>query len=327
MHEFLLTYNSKSTDECIRLANKAHNYYFENALKYKKEFIATSLEFINAIESKIKSKAQIDDIKKALAKIGYKGAMLTFICNEINFIKNRMTILSKHPEFIDRDNLFILENTARFMEFIIPYTCSKVKEVVEDRRKFSFKQIIMHEYTFFDFPSKELRETKKYIGAFYESGWRAQKYLNGYEFIRRHLNENDPKIKDFLDKYGVFDAFSSIIFARMANEQLLKYLSDKNPIFWKHIEKYLLSDKKENKGKIVNLLKEKDYDHIFITTYKRLKALQDANIINELIKNEVDFINKKGNNVAHNGASLFYYSCYYNLQLLSYLKNKYLGVK
>ena len=105
------------------------------------------------------------------------------------------------------------------------------------------------------------------------------------------------------------------MFARMANEQCMKYLSSRHKGFWDHIRPHIVASKEE-KDKII---KEQLNDDPGIRIPGRIDALKKIGVLNELIAKEVELVNKRGNNVAHSGRATPFWTCYHNLELLDYL--------
>lgn len=313
-HEYSKT-GRFETDACIDLANKAHNYYFEDPLKYKIEFAKTAKQFFNAINEKFITRTKEENIKDALQKFfGTNHAKSQYFTTELFGINKRLDIIIKNPNLVDRNTLFVLDHTARFIEIILPYACS-VKEEVEMNRKFSFEGIVDKEFNFFKNDLSEYEENV-YLQAFYDNGWRAQKNLNGFAFIKKHLNIENTAVSTFYKKYGGYDTFSSLIFARMANEQYLKYLSSIHNEFWDSLREFLpapIVDK---------VIANKDNNDIAIKIPNRIDALCKAKVLNELIANEVKLVNVRGNNIAHHGIPGVYSSCYHNLEVLNYLNQR-----
>ncbi len=317
MHEYKKTGRSE-TDKCLELANKAHNLYFEDAIKNKVEFAKITQEFIKAIEDKFKKKAGEENFEKALKKYFGKGTGKNeFFAREFSHIKKRLAFIVSKPNLVDEKTKFILDHTARFIEVILPYICG-VEEQVEKNKKFTYRDIISKELTFFSLHDCNVSKNK-YLDAFYESGWRAQKNINGFMFIRNHLNLDDPVVKEFYSNYGGLDYISSIIFARMANEQFMKYLSSKNDRFWEYIRKFINKGSSDEKDEVIN---NHLNDSRIIDVSSRINALEKAGVLNDLIANEVRLVNSRGNSVAHKALPGFYSTCYHNLELLNYL-NKY----
>lgn len=319
MHEYRKT-GRIETDNCIELANKAHNYYFSNPLKYKNEFARTAQDFFKAIERKFiaRTSEQNININEALNKFFRNNKdKYQYISTELFAIKDRLNIIINNPSLINESTLFVLDHTARFIEIILPYACS-VKEEVEHNRKFSFEGIADKEFKFFKHILSD-DENNKYLQSFYENGWRAQKDLNGFAFIKNYLDLNNPVVKEFYTNYGGYDNFSSLIFARMANEQFMKYLSKKHDKFWNYLKSCLNPYSPAKNDKII---KGRDNEDKGITIPSRIEALGKAGVLNELIVREAKLVNSRGNNIAHHGIPGVYSSCYHNLELLNYL-NKY----
>ena len=67
MHEYNLTGRAE-TDNCLRLANKAHNLYFDDVIRNKVQFINAASEFYDAIEQKFMQRNQAQDLFVALDK-------------------------------------------------------------------------------------------------------------------------------------------------------------------------------------------------------------------------------------------------------------------
>ena len=106
----------------------------------------------------------------------------------------------------------------------------------------------------------------------------------------------------------------------MANEQFLKYLSNKHNSFWNHIESFL--DERLSPDAKSRIVTNHFNDDISIKIPMRINALLKAGILNELLANELKLINSRGNNIAHHGISGVYSTCYHSLETLGYL-NKY----
>ena len=318
MHEYRKT-GRIETDNCLILANKAHNYYFSNPLQYKVEFARTARDFFKAIEGKFTARTSEQNINEALKKFfGSNKDKYQYISTELFAIKDRLNIIINNPSLINESTLFVLDHTARFIEIILPYACS-VKEEVEHNRKFSFEGIADKEFKFFKHILFD-NEHNKYLQSFYDNGWRAQKYLNGFAFIKNYLDLNNPVVKEFYTNYGGYDNFSSLIFARMANEQFMKYLSGKHDRFWNYLKSCLNPTTPDNiKDKIIEGRNNEDKG---ISMPSRIEALGKAGVLNELIVREAKLVNSRGNNIAHHGIPGVYSSCYHNLELLNYL-NKY----
>jgi hypothetical protein len=317
MHEYQLTGRAE-TDKCLKLANKAHNYYFNNPLEYKLEFAKAAKEFFEAIEQKFLSKTNETRLLDAIKKY-FKGNMskIQFFSLDLLAIKDRLNIIINNPNLVDTKTVFVLDHTARFIEVIIPYICD-VKEEVEHNKKFNYKSLMENELTFFDLPMNESRND--YLYAFYENCFRAQKNLNGFSFIRDHLNLSDEVVDRFYHKYGIRDYFSSLIFARMANEQFMKYLTFKHPKFWDNLKPCL--DSRLSEEKMNEIISNKNVDDRLISMPSRIDALGKTGVLNELIVREAKLVQSRGNNIAHYGIPALYPSCYHNLEVLNYL-NKY----
>lgn len=331
MYEYKKT-GRADTDKCIELANKAHNYYFDDPLQNKLEFAKTAKEFFNAIEYKFIKRTSEDNIDKALKKFFNKNlGKYAYISTELYAIKDRLNIIIKNPSLVDEKTKFVLDHTARFIEAILPYACS-VEIEVEHHKKFTsiLYEESQKEFKFFEhivYDSKTgsyvlYSDTVKnrYLQAFYDNGWRAQKELNGLSFIKQFLNMDNPKIEQFYINYAGRDNFSSLTFARMANEQFMKYLSEQHTEFWNYLENCLpkkLSDDAKNK-----IISSRINDNKDISLPARISALGMAGILNELIVREAILVNSRGNNIVHHGYPIEYSSCYHNLELLNYL-NKY----
>ena len=67
MHEYRKT-GRIETDNCLELANKAHNYYFSSPLQYKTEFAIIARDFFKAIEGKFTARTNEQNINEALKK-------------------------------------------------------------------------------------------------------------------------------------------------------------------------------------------------------------------------------------------------------------------
>ena len=319
MHDYRMT-GRKETDECLKLANKAHSYYFEDPLRYKLEFAKAAKEFFESIERKFCSRTKKSELDDALEQL-YEGnkSKIQYISTELKAVKKRLDIIIKNPGLIDKKTKFVLDYTARFIEIILPYACGDIKEEVENNRKFNFKNIVENEFVFFNKPDSK-NVDNDYLNAFYENSWRVQVNLNSFNFIKDHLNMNDSAVSNFYRRYGGIDTFSSLIFARMANEQFMKYLSLKYDSFWKNLGPCLpKSYSEEKKDKIIST---KDVEDQRILMPSRIWALGKAGVLNELIVSEVLLVNTRGNNIAHYGSSGIYSSCYHNLEILNYL-NRY----
>ena len=330
MHEYRKTGRTE-TDKCLELANKAHNYYFNDPLRYKLEFARTAKDFFKAIEDKFCARTKEEKPNDALKEYFKDNqGKYKYITTELFAIKDRLNIIINDPSLIDERTLFVLDHTARFIEIILPYACS-VKEEVEHNKKFTriLQEEVQKEFTFFkhrvydnnDGTYKLVSSTvsNKYLQAFYDNGWRAQKELNGLFFIKNYLDLTNPKLKEFYENYGGVDYFSSLTFSRLANEQFMKYLSEKNNKFWSCLES--CSDIKDPKKK-KEIIANHDNENEAIKIPTRIDTLGKAGILNKLIVREARLVNTRGNNIVHLAIPIEYSSCYHNLQLLNYL-NKY----
>ena len=325
MHNYLLT-GRTDTDRCISLANTAHNYYFANKIGNAKIFAITAKEFFDEIKKHICKRTQNDENNFDIALIKHftKDGILneskySYFQVELEFNSKRLNYIIDNPSLINEKTVFILDYVARFIEVCLCYSCGEIKQEVEEKRKFNFKGIADVELPFFKL--KDSNVQNKYLKAFYENAWRSQKNLNGFSFMKDKFNFYDKEVDYFYKSYGVIDYFASLIFARLANEQFLKFLSSKHSQFWNHLfdclPRYL---KNEVKQEIIEKCDNEDRN---INIPIRIEALKKAGIINKLIANELKLVNQRGNNIVHQGLTGFYLTCYHNLQVLDYLNKTY----
>ncbi len=324
MKEYVLT-GRKSTDECLKAANEAHNLYFADKLGNAKEFAEKAALFFNLIGGKFQehakreADAEIKSTKEALGIIFKKvPGTATFLSNELDSMKFRLKIISKKPYLVKKDKLFILDYVARFMEAILPYACD-VKEEVEHHSKFDLKELARQEFHFFK-PDEGYDVENDYLYGFFESAWRAQKSLNGFAFMEGYVEDSfEPKIRRFYETYGRMDVLGASVFIRMANEQYLKYLISVHPEFWDHLAPSLpayLNDAK--KAKIVENRNINDPD---LKVPSRISGLKEAKVLDDLIGNEIYALNTRGNAIAHRCEAPLFSTCYHGLETLNYLKN------
>lgn len=327
MYDYELT-GRPETDKCIALANKAYKYYFKNPIVYAKEFAITAKDFFKAFEEKICSRENEikfnDALKKHFTRDGYfNESKYEYFFTELRANRIRLNTIIDKSSLINNDTVFILEYVARFIEIIIRYLSDDVRDLVDKNRKFNLKGIADVELTFFKFPKNINNIKNNYLYAFYINAWSAQKNLNGFTFMKNYLKLHNPHVlydsyvEQFFDSYGVGDSFSSLIFARMANEQYLKYLSSKTDEFWNHVYSSL-NNKMRDEVKFA-IVQRRNNDDKDISIPTRIKALSKAGVFNELISIELELVNSRGNNIVHQGFPGFYASCYHNLQVLNYL--------
>ena len=319
MHEYNLTGRAE-TDNCLRLANKAHNLYFDDVIRNKVQFINAASEFYDAIEQKFMQRNQAQDLFVALDK-QYAGnkSKSEYFKTELKGIRKRLKILKANPNLANENTRFVLDHTARFMEVILPHACS-VKEEVEHHRKFDYSSIVNHEMTFFKLLRDEEKEgLKSYVISFYDASWRTQKNLNGLMFVKNYLNSHynvgdDPFIAHFFKDYGIYDYISCLTFARLANEQFLRYYTDKFGLYpaGKIIEKGRTKEGNPITAKIIG------NDDKAITIPRRIEDLKGKRHLDELIANEAYMLNERGNNIVHQGLPGIFSTCYNCLELLNY---------
>lgn len=162
MHEYVMT-DRIETDKCLKLANKAHNFYFINPLYYKEEFAKSALDFFQQIEKKFTNRTGLLNVKEAIKKyFGSNTKKAQYISTELFAVEDRLKIIIKNPSLINEKNVFLLDHTARFIEIILPYVCS-VKEEVENNRKFSFSNIVDKEFSFFTNNKNDYNHNDKYL--------------------------------------------------------------------------------------------------------------------------------------------------------------------
>ena len=324
MKEYVLT-GRKSTDECLKAANEAHNLYFADKLGNAKEFAEKAMVFFDCIRKKFEEHArqasdkEIKNTREALNIIYQKvPGTATFLDDELRTMKNRLKTISSKPFLMTEDKLFILDYVARFMEAVLPYACD-VKEEVERHSKFNLKELGRHEFSFFRHDEGDGVEND-YLYGFFESAWRAQKSLNGFAFMEDYVEDSfEPKIRRFYKIYGRSDVLGASVFIRMANEQYLKYLTSAHPEFWDLLSSNLpafLNDAKKKK-----IIAERDVNDPDIKVPSRISTLKQAKVIDELIANEIFALNTRGNAIAHRCEAPLFSTCYHGLETLNYLKN------
>lgn len=300
MHDYPLTGRAE-TDRCLQLANQAHRYYFSDALRFKREFVAASKEFFEGVEHKFISKYGGKNLSDSLAILFRNNRQkFEFFRDELHYVKKRLDILDREPNLINESTRFVLDHTARFIETILPYACA-VKQEVEQNSKFraEYQEIMGRKMTFF---SRNFEEavSDPYLSSFYANAWRSQRSLNGIFYLKQHFSNSvffeslfqDPVMKEYYRDHGP-DYSSALIFARMANEQFMKYQSEKLNLY-------------------------QDNDDREISMPKRIDDVRKGNAINRLVALEAKLVHKRGNNIAHQGIPGFFSTCYHCLELLNY---------
>lgn len=269
---YSISTNNQNERALIQTANEVLEFYFKGDGRSRIESVKKTALYLEKLELYLfgKKRATESDFKTKFGK-DYEIYWTEFVV-----VRNRINRCYKGESLLD----FGIDHNARFVDWFL-----RVKRLVSEKVFDEANVNYLNNSNAFPWGDETLKGRER-AELFYRNAKRAEKY---YKMID-----------------GCYDMYTSLILSRMAVEQYIKYLHEKNIGSIVKVVTNPITEKQQ--------LKPLSFDEI-------RKVLEAGHIITGVESNEIYAVQKRGNLNAHSGYANYVMSAIHNIDVLKMCLN------